>query len=360
MGYFMKKIGIVTIFDIVGNYGNKLQNYAVVHIFQERGFEVETIALLKGKLNFLKIGACLVNRIMKYPYPNRQLHWLKSLGTREFEKKYLHPNFNMLNGKNISKDYDYFALGSDQVWNPNWYTDLHKEAFLLTFARPEQKICLAPSFGISELPEEWKPWFKEQLTTFPEISVREEDGAKIVKELTGKDAVVLIDPTLMLDAEEWREIAVKPKRVDFDKPYILTYFLGGQADKVKVDIKKYCKEYNLVEYNLQELNGHYPYASDPCEFVYMIEHATLVMTDSFHACVFSFLFQKPFQVYARAGNESSMMSRIETLLEKFDLQRKYVNSGLPNELFESDYQIGFEQLELERKKFEEFLNRQLL
>ena len=93
--------------------------------------------------------------------------------------------------------------------------------------------------------------------------------------------------------------------------------------------------------------------------MYMIEHASLILTDSFHACVFSFLFQKPFQVYSRAGNGMNMMSRIETLLSKFDLERKYVESSLENNLFECDYKEGYKQLKVEREKFENYLQQQL-
>lgn len=354
-----KKIGLITANDIVGNYGNKLQNYATVYWLEKQGYLVDTLVVEKQRPYILLKCACLINRISGYRLRKGQLGWLKSLDTRRFDKKYLKPTYSLLKGKDISEDYDYFIVGSDQVWNPIWFNELKKEAYLLTFAKPEQKVCVAPSFGISELPEEWKPWFKEHLNTFPEISVREEDGAKIVKELTGKDAVVLIDPTLMLDASEWREISEKPKRVDFSKPYILTYFLGRQSDKAKADVLKYCIQYGFVEYNLQELNGHYPYASTPGEFVYMIEHASLVMTDSFHACVFSFLFQKPFQVYSRAGNAINMMSRIETLLNKFNLERKYVESGLENDLFECDYKGGYKKLKAERENFEEYLYRQI-
>lgn len=98
------------------------------------------------------------------------------------------------------------------------------------------------------------------------------------------------------------------------------------------------------------------FISGPSEFIYLIEHASLVLTDSFHACVFSFLFNKPFLVYSRqSDNMENMMSRIETFLSKFHLERKYVNSGLINDVMECDYIEGFKQLEIERKKVIEFL-----
>lgn len=351
------KIAVITIYDLVGNYGNKLQNYALVHLLKEKGYAVDTLVVEKERPYLFLKGASILNRLFNYRWSKGQLYWLRSLSTRKFEKKYLSPSYKLLKGKDISKDYEYYVVGSDQVWNPNWYNDLKKEVFLLTFVEDEKKVCIAPSFGISELPENWKEWFKKHLSTFPQISVREEDGAKIIKELTGKDAEILIDPTLMLSALEWKEISERPKMVDFNQEYILTYFLGGKGDKAKKEIRSFCEKYCLREYDLQELNGHSPYAANPGQFIYMIEHAKLIMTDSFHACVFSFLFNKPFLVYKREGAE--MFSRIESLLNRFDLQRKYVDSGLKNEVFECDYQKGFESLSVEKKRFEKFLERQI-
>lgn len=353
------KIGVVTSYDISGNYGNKLQNYAIIYLLSREGHQVDTIVTIRDVPVWKRKFASVVNRLTNYRLLPEQLERMKAIATDSFNQKYLNPNMNYLDGKDVSNDYDYFVIGSDQVWNPSWYDELKKEAFLLTFAKPEQKICISPSFGISELPDEWKPWFKEHLSTFPKISVREKEGAKIVKDLIGKDAEVLIDPTLMMNASEWREISEKPKRVDCNKPYILTYFLGGKTEKVQEEITRYCDTYGLVEYDLQKLNKHHPYASTPGEFVYMIDHAKLVATDSFHACVFSFLFQKAFLVYARVGKESNMMSRITTLLETFSLERKYVSSGLENDIFECDYENGFVRLKEERARFSSFVKKHL-
>ena len=82
------------------------------------------------------------------------------------------------------------------------------------------------------------------------------------------------------------------------------------------------------------------------------------MTDSFHACVFSFLFEKPFLLYNRVGS-CDMMSRLDTLFNKLDLKRKYVDSGLPNEIFECDYSVGYSNLQIERAKARNFLKQAL-
>ena len=84
--------------------------------------------------------------------------------------------------ENLGLDYDYFCIGSDQVWNPEWYDDLKKEIYLLTFSRPEQKVCMAPSFGVEHLVAEWQEWFGKQLKSFPYLAVREKSGAKIIED----------------------------------------------------------------------------------------------------------------------------------------------------------------------------------
>ena len=94
---------------------------------------------------------------------------------------------------------------------------LRKDAFLLNFFDAKQKVCFAPSFGVSEIGDEWKLLFAEKLKEIPYLSVREEAGAEIIKQLTGKSAEVLIDPTLMLDANEWRKIEKKPRYLQSKK-----------------------------------------------------------------------------------------------------------------------------------------------
>ena len=87
--------------------------------------------------------------------------------------------------------------------------------------------------------------------------------------------------------------------------------------------------------------------------------ASLILTDSFHACVFAFIYERPYLVYAREGKENGMISRIDTLLSKFGMQRKYIDSGLENELFEHDYSKGKMQLNEERDKSVRFLKKAL-
>lgn len=355
------KILILTIYD-TNNLGNRLQNYAVQRLVNYFSYNCKTLNYEKGTNFYIKIFKYILQRLTRYHLPGDKLYW--KLYPRIWKRDY---NFFLFNSKYISHvnfhsihqlyRYSYYVVGSDQVWNPKWYSRNHvkKDLFLLTFADDNQKVCFSPSFGVTQLPEEWKPWFKKYLSKIPKISVREEAGAKIVKELTGKEATVLIDPTLMLDVSDWLKISKAPNRVDLGKPYILTYFLGGRSNRVDQDLERFSKDYKLDIYNLLDQNQPDLYVTGPSEFISLVANARLILTDSFHACVFSFLFNKPFLVYDREGTENDMMSRIDTFLSKFSIRRKYVDSGMPNGVMEHDYSQGYQQLAIERQKVLDFL-----
>lgn len=357
------KAVIITIYDRY-NIGNRLQNYAVQSVLQNFGLQVTTIAYPSSSVITWKM---LVKKFLQlltgYHLPGNKEYW-KTLNFHQIKTR-LHTfqvfSQKYINTQEITKigqieQADYYILGSDQVWNTEWYNEceLKKDLFLLTFAKPKQKVCFAPSFGVETLAEEWKPWFQKYLAKFPKLSVREDVGAKIIKEYTGQDAFVMLDPTLMMDEKQWNEIAAKPMNIDTNKPYILTYFLGGRSAETERSIKKYASQLHATVYHLLDQNQPEVYITGPAEFLYLVSHAKLVLTDSFHACVFSFLYGKPFLVYARQGN-NSMISRMETLLKKFNIERKYVGSNLENDLLECDYCSGYKILMEERKKALNFL-----
>lgn len=358
----MKRAAIITIYPPEPNYGNKLQNYASMSILRELGLVPETIItepqplLSKMKLNIV------LNAISGYKLRGKkaQLQWKRRISFAEFSNQYLKPSYVVLNDELSHNSYDFYFVGSDQVWNPRWYGSYEKkkELFLLSFANPSQMICMAPSFGVDHLPVQWEGWFREKLARFNNISVREQAGADIIYELTGKKAEVVIDPTMMLDVDDWNKISKSPHKLDTTKPYILTYFLGKKGDLVEKTINDLKFEYCLNIYHLNEIANENLYSIGPSEFIYMISHASIVLTDSFHASVFSFLYERPFLVFPRDG-KTDMMSRIDTLLERFDLRRKYVFSGLSNDVLEHDYSKGKAQLEIERKRARSFLIKSL-
>lgn len=361
----MTKCINVTIYDPVPNYGNRLQNYAVQYILKSMGAEVQTIFFETAAISKKTLLKYWVQKLFFYHLPGNKFYWkcqiLKVIKFNRFNKKYIRTIKISSIEEAQRMEADYFVLGSDQVWNPEWYSNckLKKDMYLLTFTTSEKKVTFSPSFSVDNIPEEWVSWFQTNLQSFPEISVREDAGADLIRRLTGQRATVLIDPTLMLGQSEWLKIAQAPKKIDTNIPYVLTYFIGGISEKARRELINYTEKEKMETYSLLDKNQPDVYTVDPSEFIYLISKAELIMTDSFHACVFSFLFQKPFLVYAREGNVSSMMSRMETFLKKFDLERKYVDSGLENNPFECEYSVGFARLSIERQKALSFLKKSI-
>lgn len=109
---------------------------------------------------------------------------------------------------NLFLKYDYFITGSDQVWNPHY--NFIGTSDLLAFAKPEQRISYSASFGVDEIPDEKKKEYTENLSQFMALSVREKRGAEIIKELTGKDAQVVLDPTMLLTSDQWSKVEKSP------------------------------------------------------------------------------------------------------------------------------------------------------
>ena len=168
--------------------------------------------------------------------------------------------------KNINKKYDYFITGSDQVWNPNF--NRMSDIDFLVFATPEKRVAFSASFGISEIPEDMKDYYKERLLGIKYLSVREDTGKDIIENLTGREDIqVLVDPTMLLTSEEWNKVIKKPKQLKTDK-YILNYFLGELSDKRKQEIERIAKENNCEIINILDKNSPF-YENGPSEFLYL-------------------------------------------------------------------------------------------
>lgn len=358
----MKKAGIITLIDFY-NYGNRLQNYAVCKTLEKMGIEAQTIFKVDDRKAKLKL--ILINCVKKLPFV-LDLKLICSKKKDAVYRKYLkldkftQNNIKMKvvrSDKSIKEqcsDLDYFVIGSDQIWNPEYGFD--NDYIYAGFAEDKQKVCFSPSFGVQSILE-GREAIADQLTKIPYISVREESGKEIVKELTGKEAEVLIDPTMMLNAQEWEAVCEKNPNIDTKEKYILSYFLGKHTKEQEEKIEHIKKKYKLKEYVIMDRNNEHLYSAGIGEFLELIRNADLVCTDSFHACVFSIIFQVPFCVFDRDGNGAGMSSRIDTLLEKFDLSERYENQLKEDALFVTDYKKSIQILEEERKKVYSYLKR---
>lgn len=336
----MKKIGIITIVK-VNNYGAELQAFALYKKLELLGYDSEIIDYLFYKNPNHKKEKCsrpfynfpIKNRIKEWILP--KLEYVKSFrnfrayknrekGFKNFHDK--NTKFSKICYNSYSKlyknppIYDVYCVGSDQVWNPNCYTNI--SPYFLTFAPKEKKrISYASSFGVKNLPDNLKSKYRELLQKIQCISVREKAGVEIIENITGKRVTNVADPTLLLTKEEWYHIA-KFDKVPKEK-YILLYVLKD-SDYIK---QKAIFIRNITGYKIVRIcKGAYTQdkASDnilnitdaaPDDFLGLIHNAEIVLTNSFHGTVFSILFEKDFYTIIKSGveNNTRQISLLNTL-----------------------------------------------
>ena len=378
----MRKVAIITLNGYF-NYGNRLQNYALQQVLKSFGFHVETI-LVNHNTENKNSDTKLIKKPFNTKKKCKKIHMHKMNGLslqelirkiakrillkiekkkmdqycreriklfKQFTRNYIAETDYYINDHNISKElsnrYDYFVTGSDQVWNPYYIND--SSIYFLTFAPMNKRIAYAPSFGVSEIPEQYIERYKTWLSEMSILSVREEDGAKIIKDLTGRDATVLIDPTLLLTKEAWLLIS----KESYHKPkgeYLLLYFLGNPAQGIVNKIKEIARKNKLSIINLADILDSKGYHSGPSEFIDYINSASAFFTDSFHGSLFSILLGKPFVVFDRAGELHSLNSRIDTLLSTFQLQERRWSNIKEDNIFDIDYSHIAPIMEFERNK----------
>lgn len=331
-------IGIVTLDDYT-NYGNRLQNYALTRLLELQGFTVingirvftkddwinRTDNALKRMIKYIIPYFMVKSKIYYEPRPHGGLLELRKKNFLDFSNRYtiiVNPiiccNHKQAYAQLKERGVNYLIAGSDQIWNPNYAA---KEYEFLTFAPKEKRVSFAASMGVDSIPEESKWFYKKNLSNMKYISVREERAAEIVKELTGRDADITLDPTLLLDKSDW-ELIVKKPELDINEKYICTYFLGEVPEAVKL----FAQKTGVKVYPLNSQEDTSLYTIDPAEFLYMIQNASYVLTDSFHAVAFSIKFNKEFYVFDRKQrNGVNMFSRIETITKRFGLENRIQN-----------------------------------
>lgn len=346
-------IGIVTIIDN-NNYGNRLQNFALSKVLNDYGYKVFTLkneSFSNEKRHF--IIRKIKNVFFKGTYSSNDS---RRKNFENFNKiiNFTNKNYNVFS--DFSK-FDFLVVGSDQVWNP--FFGRFKEFDLLNMVEGKKRISYAASFGVSSLNSEHNKILKNEISKFKAVSVREEMGKRIIKNvLPNKNVDVLIDPTMLLSADEWETIIKKPE-MKSEKKFILNYFLGDLSENRKKEIYKVAKENNCEVINILDKKSPF-YECGPSEFLYLEKQAFLICTDSFHSSVFAILFNTPFLVFDREKkNVVNMNSRLDTLLSKFNLQdRKYKGKISKKDLI-CDYKLSYKILDEERKKADKFLRKAL-
>lgn len=252
--------------------------------------------------------------------------------------------------------YDQVIVGSDQVWNPA-FTHGNPEWFL-SFVLEQQRIAYAASIGIPSVPRYLRGRYRNGLKSIPALSVREFEAAKVIRELTGREVPVVLDPTMLLDADTWASLAQYPTGLEPDG-YIATFMLsagdsgsvGGPGTDLS-SVQAYSRKHGLPIVDLHDPANPELVAMGPLEFIGAIRGAALVVTDSFHAAVFSTLFHRPFLLAQRGV----MSSRFDTLLRHTGLSRRMLaETGSVEQAVEIDWTECERRVERQREESRKFL-----
>lgn len=330
----MKKIAIVTILS--NNLGNRLQNYALQETISGLGYQVETLQKGNRNTKASRLIKYWVKRVLKsddwkFRRFDRKIHWspysLAVQGDRE----------------RIAEAYDCFVAGSDQVWNPN-FSGTTEDSFL-TFAPEGKRIAYAASFGVDNIPGNLLKKYAGYLSGFSAISVREKQAVDMVKQL-GCHAEWVLDPTFLLPASRWKQIAIRPKK----EKYVLKYLLGEEQADCDTFIENVFGGVEVVD--VKRLLRSRGKTIGPEEFLGLIENAQMICTDSFHGSVFSTIFEKPFVIFDRADQEKDMSSRIDSLCDMLALHEHRFSSACfdVSNVLSPNYQKTFALLEKEQQK----------
>lgn len=328
------KIDIVTLHR-AQNYGSVLQTFALQKQIEELGHQASILDYYperytnKGLLKRLKNKSrrfknplvLLIAKLLIYPsYLRKGIQFNKFMHYLNLEKPSFATNEE---GMGRFTDADAYCAGSDQIWNSHWNEGVEKALFL-DFV-PKGKLCFsyAASIGLSNIPANEIDETKLLLDKFEFLSLREDKGVELVKELGRTDAVQCLDPTLLMSKEEWSQYADDSYN---GKEYVLTYNLhhDPEIDKcAKAIASKYHLQIRNISYNWHDIirHGHLDWCPRVEGFLGLIKNAKYVVADSFHATAFSIIFEKPFVVIT----PEVASSRLSSLLKMLGLDDHNIN-----------------------------------
>lgn len=318
------KIAVITLHR-VRNYGSSLQTLATQSFFEKMGFQVEIIDYyperytsvglmkrLKNKSEKLKHNVILLTGarvIMSFSYLKKKITF------DQFLKQYIKMSEQTYRTEDELKRYplesDAYCTGSDQVWNSHWNEGIDKPLYLSFVPSSKYKFSYASSIGNEILGNEEANAVRGLLSDYAHITVRENKGVDVLDSI-GVKAIQMLDPTLLFPMSFWvRYVTGRYAR----KKYIVTYNLHHDK-RVDVLAQKLAKEYGLsvynISYNIHDIvrKGKLIWCPTVENYLDLIKNAQYVVTDSFHATVFSIIFHtKFFSIYPEEAS-----SRIRSIL----------------------------------------------
>ena len=364
---YMKRLSIITWVGSA-NYGTSLQCFALYKKLNNMGYEVACLrpfeqpftwkSALKNVAKHLGI-LYLIRRLSFARTP--KLRKTYNFMTRYYVTDSVYCSYSL---KKLLRNTDVFITGSDQIWNTYYKYD---PFYFLGFTDCNKKISYASSIGADNIPQEYYEKVHNHLTQFSHIAVREDTAVKVLKDMLGRDDITkVLDPTLLLESEEWKSIAQKAEiEVPLPSRYILCYFVGNNDSYIQyVERIKQLTGINdvIMITSIEHPDFTIPSAllyrnAGPIEFVSLIQNASFVCTDSFHATVFSINLSRNFAEFVRFkdGEKKAQNSRIYDVLEHYNLmdrlctdkyfiQEECVDFDKVHSILENDRKISLDYL----------------
>lgn len=368
------RIGILTL-PLHTNFGGILQAYALQTVLERLGHDV----IVFGKPKELKIPLWKmlllysIRIFKKYILGKRYVrifhekwinknHSIISQHTQHFIDEYIHyitpVDFYSLN----SNRYDAIIVGSDQIWRPKYYPIIENAYLEFAVDWKIKRIAYAASFGTSEweyTPGQTKKC-KKLVQKFDAVSVRELSAVNLCKKHLNVNALHVLDPTMLLDKQDYIRIfetAQTPK-----SPGNLLVYILNETPEINELVKNVAKERGLISFIVNAIAKNNVSLEEqiqpPVEkWLRGFYDADFVVTDSFHACVFSIIFGKPFIAYC---NKNMSLSRFESLLALFSLEDRLTTSSTVKSMTDIDWYKVEKKLESLRNESNNFIKKNLI
>lgn len=374
------KIGIITFWWSQDNYGQIMQCYALQAYLRNKGHDVFLIRynpnLDTVKTPFFKQLIKLLNpiKVIKYILYLIQKRYFDACNRKaileqknnpryfsEFIEDYIkhtdiiYTSYNQL--KENPPEADMYIVGSDQVWHQGAYSTNGTHAYFLDFGNENiLKASYSASWGILKVETKYKSIINPLINKFDYVSVREKTGIDLCRECGFEGNVNWDpDPTMLLSADEYRKLYRENEIRRPSKKYILFYLLGNQCDFNPDCVYKYAKDNNLeviyITGNNVLDNKKKFFATIP-EWLYLIDNAEYIITNSFHCGVFATIFEKKYGIIKLTGKMSRMNNRIDSLFERFNIDSRYVYTNNLSAMF-NEYSIKQGMI---KTNFDNFLN----
>lgn len=363
-----KKIGILTLYFNNYNYGGLLQAYALPKALQKMGYEAEQICFNNKKSEnplkefeytkkdkIIQYGFTYIFFVVKIftkkliakfllfkkdPSYSKENIQSRNIRFKEFEQVSVDHSESIYDYTSISaanEKYDAFICGSDQIWNPL----LIRDEYLLKFVKNEKiKIAYAASIARANLNKWETRYIIDAIKDFKAVSLREKSSIMALSNCKNELPITnMPDPTFLLSKDDWDDLLKKNEIKTEYNNYIFCYLLGNNILQRKI-VLRYAKKtgkkivyfpHVLGKFRAEDVNFSCipQYACGPDEFISLIKNADIVITDSFHAIVFSLIYQKKFVAFKRDKDsfENDMISRISDLLESVGLSNFLINNS---------------------------------